>query len=69
MNDSQMKKVQGMLALERLAAVVPSVMYKEGQGVSGAKRCSESCLIVQREAEYFFRNRILMCPYFFKKTM
>ena len=53
MNDSQMKKVQGMLALERLATVVPSVMYKEGQGVSGAKRCSESCLIVQREAEYF----------------
>ena len=53
MDDSWMNKGQGMLALESVATVVPSVVCREGQGVSGAERCSESCLIVQREAECF----------------
>ena len=53
MSDSWMNRVQGVLEPESLVAVVPSVACKEGQGVSGAKSCSDSCLPVQREAAYF----------------
>lgn len=51
MSDSWMNRLQEVLVPESLAAVVPSVVYKEGQRVSGAKRCSQRCLPVQ--AEYF----------------